>query len=80
MLHLVSVKEIERFHKLYRRIFNVMEELLDQCLRKTEDMIKQIIEIEMGYINNNHPDFIETLTTVQTHEKQQNHPQAEEEK
>lgn len=77
MLHLVNVKEIERFHKLYRRIFNVMEELLDECLKKTENMIKQLIEIEMGYINNNHPDFIDTLTSVQSHEKQSN-SQAEE--
>lgn len=77
MLHLVNVTEIERFHKLYRRIFNVMEELLDECLKKTENMIKQLIEIEMGYINNNHPDFIETLTSVQSHEKQSSHPEEE---
>lgn len=63
-------KEIDRFHKLYRRIFSVMEELLDECLKKTENMIKQLIEIEMGYINNNHPDFIDTLTKVQSNEKQ----------
>ena len=46
-----------------------MEDLLEQCLKKTEDMIKQLIEIEMGYINNNHPDFIDTLTSVQSAEK-----------
>ncbi len=66
MLHLVNVKEIERFSKLNRRVFLVMEDLLEQCLKKTEDMIKQLIEIEMGYINNNHPDFIDTLTSVQS--------------
>lgn len=32
-------------------------------------MIKQLIEIEMGYINNNHPDFIQTLTSVQSQQK-----------
>ncbi|CAN5951082.1 unnamed protein product [Sphagnum jensenii] len=79
MLHFVNVKEIERFHKLYRRIFNVMEDLLDECLKKTENMIKQLIEIEMGYINNNHPDFIDTLTSVQSHEKQNSQDEKEKE-
>jgi dynamin 1-like protein len=52
-----------------------MEDLLDQCLKKSEDMIKQLIEIEMGYINNNHPDFIDTLSAVQREEKQQQQQQ-----
>jgi dynamin 1-like protein len=46
-----------------------MEKQLDQCLRNTERMIKQLIEIEVGYINNNHPDFIDTLTAIQMQEK-----------
>ncbi len=35
-----------------------MEEVLSKCLSPTNFMIKNIIEIEMGYINVNHPDFI----------------------
>ena len=49
-----------------RKIFEVMEELLAKSLKKTEDMIKNIIEIELGYINTNHPDFIDVISLVKT--------------
>ena len=29
-------------------------------------MIKNIIEIELGYINTNHPDFIDVISLVKT--------------
>lgn len=35
-----------------------MEEVLDQCLSPTTQMITQIIELENSHINVNHPDFI----------------------
>ena len=31
---------------------------MNRCLTPTDQMIKNIIEIELGYINTNHPDFI----------------------
>jgi dynamin 1-like protein len=43
-----------------------MEDLLAKSLKKTEDMIKNIIEIELGYINTNHPDFIDVISLVKT--------------
>lgn len=48
------------------KIFYVMEDLLKRCLFKTHEMIRNLIEIEMGYINNNHPDFITTLANVKS--------------
>ena len=47
----------------------VMDDLLKRCLLKSQEMIRNIIEIEMGYINNNHPDFINTLTNVKNESK-----------
>ncbi len=35
-----------------------MEDVLSKCLVPTEQMIKNLIEIELGYINTNHPDFV----------------------
>jgi dynamin 1-like protein len=41
-----------------------MEGLLLKSLSKTEEMIRNIIEIELGYINTNHPDFIDVISLV----------------
>ena len=35
-----------------------MEEVLDQCLQPTLDMIVSLIEIQNAHVNINHPDFI----------------------
>lgn len=35
-----------------------MEEVLDNCLQPTLDMIVSLIEIQNAHINTNHPDFI----------------------
>lgn len=43
-----------------------MEELLTKSLNKTEDMIRNLIEIELGYINTNHPDFIDVISLVKS--------------
>jgi dynamin 1-like protein len=32
--------------------------VLNKCLIPTDEMITQLIEIELGYINTKHPDFI----------------------
>ena len=44
-----------------------MEKLLTKSLSKTEEMIKNLIEIELGYINTNHPDFIDVISLVKQH-------------
>lgn len=44
-----------------------MEKLLTKSLNKTEEMIKNLIEIELGYINTNHPDFIDVISLVKDH-------------
>lgn len=43
-------------------------------MSKTEEMIRNLIEIELGYINTNHPDFIDVISLV----KNDNKPKKEE--
>ncbi len=38
-------------------------------------MIKNIIEIELGYINTNHPDFIDVISLVKTSAESKNKEQ-----
>lgn len=58
ILYTINIPDIERFENLRNSIFNVMEEVLNKCLAPTNFMIKNLIEIEMGFINVNHPDFV----------------------
>ncbi len=37
-------------------------------------MIKNIIEIELGYINTNHPDFIDVISLVKTSDNKNKEP------
>lgn len=43
--------------------------MLLKSLNKTEEMIKNLIEIELGYINTNHPDFIDVISLVKNDNK-----------
>ena len=49
---------LNRFESLRKNIFKVMESVLNKCLFPTDEMIHKLIEIELGFINTNHPDFI----------------------
>jgi len=57
LIKLINIPEMERFQNMTNEISKVMEKYLQKCLMPTEDMIKNLIEIELGYINTNHPDF-----------------------
>jgi len=41
-----------------------MESVLSRCLSPTDQMIKNLVEIELGYINTNHPDFVGGTNTL----------------
>jgi len=41
-----------------------MEDVLNKCLVPTDTMIKNLIEIELGYINTSHPDFVSGLELI----------------
>lgn len=58
IVNFIDIPEIARFRKLENKIKHVMENVLDSCLEPTNQMIKNLIDIEKSYINTNHPDFM----------------------
>jgi len=55
---MINIPEIERFDNLIKKIYEVMEDVLTKSVKPTDEMIKNLVEIELGYINTNHPDFV----------------------
>lgn len=47
----------------------MIEGLLGRCLVQTDEMIKNLIEIELGYINTSHPDFVSGMESQQLREE-----------
>lgn len=54
----IQLPELKRYYRLQTKICDVMENVLDKCLSPAMEMIANIIEIENGFINKNHPDFV----------------------
>ena len=54
----IQLPELQRYYKLQSRMHDVMEQVLNNCLNPTNEMILNLIEIETSLINTNHPDFI----------------------
>ena len=54
----IKVNEISRYRKLDNKIRSVMEDVLRKCLDPTNQMIRNLIDIEQSYINTSHPDFL----------------------
>ncbi|CDI83763.1 dynamin-like protein, putative [Eimeria praecox] len=53
-----ELPEMSRFTNLRDRILEVVCGVLKRCLAPTNQMIHNIIQIELAYINTNHPDFM----------------------
>ncbi|KAK2195364.1 bifunctional Dynamin/P-loop containing nucleoside triphosphate hydrolase/Dynamin [Babesia duncani] len=53
-----EVPEINRYVNMRTKIMSVVKDLLRQCVEPTKDMIRNMIQIELAYINTNHPDFL----------------------
>lgn len=60
----IELPEVSRYQKLKYKICDVMESVLDKCLTPTTEMIINLIEIENGHINTNHPDFVGSADTL----------------
>jgi hypothetical protein len=50
--------ELSRFPELRERTFEIVNSMLRACLKPTQKMISNIIQVELAYINTSHPDFI----------------------
>eukprot|EP00375_Theileria_parva_P002036 XP_764712.1 hypothetical protein [Theileria parva strain Muguga] len=53
-----DVPEINRYMNMRNKILTVVKDMLRECLEPTKDIIKNLIKIELAYINTNHPDFL----------------------
>jgi len=52
------VPQLRRFPKLRDQLVECVHELLQSQVTPTKQMIKDIIAIELSYVNTNHPDFV----------------------
>eukprot|EP00750_Incisomonas_marina_P009629 INCI16060.2.p1 GENE.INCI16060.2~~INCI16060.2.p1 ORF type:complete len:760 (+),score=150.27 INCI16060.2:426-2705(+) len=53
-----ATPEMIRFSVLRERVIECVTDLLRQRLRPTKEMVVSLIQLELSYINTNHPDFI----------------------
>merc|ERR1719235_3116578 len=58
VVQLAEVPEFRRFVNLREQIFGVCNSILRNCLEPARKMIKDLIQMELAYINTSHPDFI----------------------
>jgi dynamin 1-like protein len=64
LLSYINISEIEIFESFKSHINDVMESVLIKCRAPTDEMIRNLIDIEMGFINTNHPDFQGEVTIL----------------
>lgn len=50
--------ELSRFPELRNRVIEVVNHMLRSSLVPTQAMVQNLIQIELSYVNTNHPDFI----------------------
>ena len=53
-----ELPEMQRFVALRDKMYEVVKLVLRRCLKPTREMISNLIQCELAYINTNHPDFI----------------------
>ena len=47
----VSIPELSKYYRLQSKIFDVMEKVLDHCLKSTLDMIVSLIKLQNVHVN-----------------------------
>ncbi|VDC00974.1 unnamed protein product [Peniophora sp. CBMAI 1063] len=63
--------ELQRFPRLHAQLIEVVSELLRERLGPTSDYAQSLIQIQVAYINVNHPAFIENSARAATQRIQQ---------
>jgi len=61
LLRIVSttdIPELTRFPALKEKVVEIAEDVLDGCAEPAFDMISNLIDCELAYINTSHPDFM----------------------
>eukprot|EP00831_Metopus_contortus_P025380 TRINITY_DN2188_c0_g1_i4.p1 TRINITY_DN2188_c0_g1~~TRINITY_DN2188_c0_g1_i4.p1 ORF type:complete len:284 (-),score=54.78 TRINITY_DN2188_c0_g1_i4:70-921(-) len=59
-----DVSELKRFDKLNEKISEIMCQMLKDFLLPTEKSIENLIDVELSYINVNHPDMLSGTSTI----------------
>ena len=59
-IDLINVNDISRYKLLEAKIKEIMTSIIGKCLHPTNEMVKNLIDIELSYINSSHPDFLST--------------------
>ena len=54
------MNDISRYKLLEAKIKEIMTSIIGKCLHPTNEMVKNLIDIELSYINSSHPDFLST--------------------
>jgi len=54
----IEISELNRFFNLREKILEVVNLMLNDCRGPTKEMVKDLVEIELAYINTNHPDYV----------------------
>lgn len=60
----INFPELARFEALNLKLQEVMQSLLANSLKPTEEMIRNLIQIELGFINRNHPNFLDGADAI----------------
>jgi dynamin 1-like protein len=60
----IEMPELNRFQVLRKKINEVMQTLLDNCLKPTNTMVKNLVTVQNAYINTYHPDFMGGANSV----------------
>lgn len=67
-----SLPELSRYSNLKNSMISVVNDVLEECLGPTNRAVVDLINMELAYINTNHPDFIggaSALTSIFEKEK-----------
>lgn len=63
LFHKIEVTELESFSNFKGSILMIIDKLIQDRLAPTKEFINQFFEIEAGFINSKHPDFVASATT-----------------
>lgn len=77
VVQLAEVPEFRRFVNLREQIFGVCNSILRNCLEPARTMIKDLFQMELAYINTNHPDFIGSAGAMRAARQQPSQQRAE---
>ena len=54
----IQINEIDKYNKLDNKILSDVGDFRLNALRQTNQFIKKLFDIEHGYINTSHPDYL----------------------